>query len=128
MASVALLWAWSDESTLKERFENSRKNGLRLFSVTTGVAGGYQAFVKLLNHWTGPSSAWMAPGQGVEANARCATSLLLPNQNLDMMNQNRSRVLFIVGQTASTPILRHQVKVIAFILRRQRLKLFCEIH
>lgn len=54
LASVALLWAWSDESTLVERFENSRKVGLRLFAVNTGVAGSYQAFVKLLNRWTAP--------------------------------------------------------------------------
>ncbi|MCG6154362.1 hypothetical protein [Rubinisphaera margarita] len=51
---MALLWAWSDESMLAERFENSRKIGLRLFAVTTGVAGSYQAVVKLIKRWTAP--------------------------------------------------------------------------
>lgn len=52
LASVALLWACSDESTLGERFKNSRRIGLAINAVVGDVAGSYQAFLKLLNRWS----------------------------------------------------------------------------
>lgn len=54
LASVAMLWVWSDESTLTERFDNSRKIGLEMEPVSNRVAGSYQAFMKLLIHWSRP--------------------------------------------------------------------------
>ena len=52
LASVALLWACSDESTRGERFKNSRRIGLAINAVVGEVAGSYQAFLKLLNRWS----------------------------------------------------------------------------
>jgi IS4 transposase len=51
---VALLWAWSDEKTLIERFSTARKIIMHLFGKQHEPAGSYQAFIKLLRKWTGP--------------------------------------------------------------------------
>lgn len=51
LVTTTLLWAWADESTVVERFENSRRLGGHLFGGTP--AGSYQAFMKLLGRWTG---------------------------------------------------------------------------
>lgn len=50
LATTSLLWALAQESTLVERFENSRRIATHLFSGTP--AGSYQAFIKLLVRWT----------------------------------------------------------------------------
>jgi hypothetical protein len=54
LVSVALLWAWSDETTLVERFRSARKIALFLAPGQDEVAASYQAFVKLLVRWTCP--------------------------------------------------------------------------
>lgn len=48
--TTALLWAWADEATLVERFDNSRRVATHLFGGKP--AGSYQAFVKLLARWS----------------------------------------------------------------------------
>lgn len=52
LTSAALLWAWSDESTLAERFQTARNIILFLFCWQQQLAGSYQAFMKLLVRWT----------------------------------------------------------------------------
>lgn len=52
LTSAALLWAWSDELTLGERFRTVRKIILCFTSSQQQLAGSYQAFVKILRHWT----------------------------------------------------------------------------
>jgi len=52
LATTALLWAWSDELTLVERFSAVRRIALHLFTPATDVARTYQAFTKLLRRWT----------------------------------------------------------------------------
>jgi hypothetical protein len=49
---TALLWAWSDELTLVERFESVRKIIQFLFSRQDDLAASYQAFTKMLRRWT----------------------------------------------------------------------------
>lgn len=51
---AGLLWAWSDEATLNERFRASRKIIRRWLGEQLELAGSYQAFVKLLRTWTAP--------------------------------------------------------------------------
>jgi hypothetical protein len=51
---AGLLWAWSDEPTLGERFATSRNIITWLLGEQLELAGSYQAFVKLLRKWTGP--------------------------------------------------------------------------
>lgn len=51
---AAVLWAWSDEKTLIDRFSIARKITIYLFSVQQQPAESYQAFVKLLRKWTDP--------------------------------------------------------------------------
>jgi hypothetical protein len=53
LAAAALLWAWSDESPLGERFRTARKIVQCLFPRQQEPAGSYQAFTKLLRRWTG---------------------------------------------------------------------------
>jgi hypothetical protein len=53
LAAAALLWAWSDEATLGDRFQTARKIVQCLFTLQQEPAGSYQAFVKLLRKWTG---------------------------------------------------------------------------
>jgi hypothetical protein len=51
---AALLWAWSDEKTLIERFATARKVIINRYGGQQEPAGSYQAFVKLLRKWTEP--------------------------------------------------------------------------
>lgn len=53
LSSTALLWAWSDEGTLVERFQTARKIALFLCPSPNDPAGSYQAFTKMLRKWTG---------------------------------------------------------------------------
>jgi hypothetical protein len=52
LASAALLWAWSEEATLVERFRAARRIIQSLFALQREPAGSYQAFTKLLRRWT----------------------------------------------------------------------------
>jgi hypothetical protein len=52
LACTAMLWAWSNEPTLADRFEATRSIIEFLFSVQHKLAGSYQAFIKLLKRWT----------------------------------------------------------------------------
>src|ERR1700691_4242744 len=52
LATTALLWAWSDELTLVDRFWAVRRIVLHLFPQSGEVANTYQAFTKILRRWT----------------------------------------------------------------------------
>lgn len=54
LAWAALLWAWSDESTLLERFQSVRRILQFLLPQQGDLATSYQAFIKLLVRWTVP--------------------------------------------------------------------------
>jgi IS4 transposase len=54
LACAALLWAWSDEKTLTDRFRIARKIICRLRGEQEQPASSYQAFIKLLRRWTEP--------------------------------------------------------------------------
>lgn len=54
LTCAALLWAWSDERTLTERFSISRKIIRFILRGQQEPAGSYQAFIKLLRKWTDP--------------------------------------------------------------------------
>lgn len=54
LTATALLWAWSDELTLVDRFATARRIMLHLFSPQRQFAESYQAFTKLLRRWTDP--------------------------------------------------------------------------
>lgn len=58
---VALLWAWSDEKTLGDRFAVARKIICRGGGGQDEPATSYQAFVKLLRKWTQPLLALLLP-------------------------------------------------------------------
>lgn len=51
---AALLWAWSDEKTLIERFATARKIIINRYAEQPEPAGSYQAFIKMLCKWTEP--------------------------------------------------------------------------
>ena len=52
LAVAALLWAWSDEITLGERFLTARRLAAHLEPEADPLAGSYQAFITLLQRWT----------------------------------------------------------------------------
>jgi hypothetical protein len=52
LACTALLWAWSDEATLVDRFAAARKVALVSLGLDELTAASYQAFTKLLRAWT----------------------------------------------------------------------------
>jgi hypothetical protein len=54
LAFAALLWAWSDEKTLIERFATARKIIIHRYAKQPEPAGSYQAFIKILCKWTEP--------------------------------------------------------------------------
>lgn len=51
---TALLWVWSDEKTLKDRFATARKIVQRALHLSEEPASSYQAFTKMLRRWTAP--------------------------------------------------------------------------
>jgi hypothetical protein len=59
---MALLWAWSDEKTLTERFTTSRKIIRSQLGEQHEPAGSYQAFTKLLRKWTDPLKDLLVAG------------------------------------------------------------------
>lgn len=52
LAATALLWAWSDEQTLGERFFAARRIADYLYQPQREFAGSSQAFLKMLVRWT----------------------------------------------------------------------------
>ncbi len=52
LAATAMLWAWSDDKTLVERFHTARSIVIFLFSLQHQVAKSYQAFIKMSLRWT----------------------------------------------------------------------------
>lgn len=52
LTAAALLWAWSGEVTLTERFTWARKIAVRALGLGAVTAGTYQAFLKMLRAWT----------------------------------------------------------------------------
>jgi IS4 transposase len=52
LAVAALLWAWSDELTLGERFFTARRIADQLYRPQREFATSYQAFFKMLVRWT----------------------------------------------------------------------------
>jgi hypothetical protein len=49
---TALLWAWSDETALTDRFFTARKIVVGMLGLTQKPASTYQAFLKMLKTWT----------------------------------------------------------------------------
>src|SRR6202521_611427 len=54
LVCACLLWAWSDEKTLTERFTTIRKIIRYRFGKQREPAESYQAFTKLMRKWTEP--------------------------------------------------------------------------
>jgi len=54
LVSMGLLWAWSDELTLLERFATARKIIRSWLGEQHQPATSYQAFMKILRKWTEP--------------------------------------------------------------------------
>src|SRR5215213_3066603 len=52
LTCAALLWAWSAEPALTERFTSARKIALVALGLGTLPATTYQAFLKMLRAWT----------------------------------------------------------------------------
>src|SRR5690606_34564391 len=52
LVTAALLWAWSSELTLGERFRSVRRIILHLLPEQHQLATSYQAFTKILRRWT----------------------------------------------------------------------------
>jgi len=59
---AGLLWAWSDEKTLTERFTTARKIIINCYGEQREPAGSYQAFMKVLRKWTEPLLETLAAG------------------------------------------------------------------
>ena len=54
LVATAILWAWSDEPTLGERFFAARRIAEHLYQPQREFAGSAQAFLKMLVRWTAP--------------------------------------------------------------------------
>jgi len=52
LTAVALLWAWSGEAALTERFDAARRVAIHAFGLGESTARTYQAFLKMLRAWT----------------------------------------------------------------------------
>jgi hypothetical protein len=52
LVATAILWAWSDEPTLGERFFAARRIAEHLYRPQREFAGSSQAFLKMLTRWT----------------------------------------------------------------------------
>lgn len=49
---VALMWAWSDEKLVADRFSTARRIALTMYPLSPKVAKSFQGFMKLLKHWS----------------------------------------------------------------------------
>jgi Transposase DDE domain len=72
LSFAALLWAWSDEKTLTDRFRAARKIICRLRGEQDQPATSYQAFVKLLGKWTEPLRVLLTAALQQQAQASLA--------------------------------------------------------
>lgn len=54
LVAAAMLWVWSGEPTLTERFETARSVVQDAFAVQHELAASYQAWMKMLVRWTSP--------------------------------------------------------------------------
>lgn len=61
LVSAALLWAWSSETTLGERFYAARRIILSLHEEQQHLATSYQAFTKILRRWTTKLTTLLKP-------------------------------------------------------------------
>jgi hypothetical protein len=61
LVSMGLLWAWSDELTLLERFATARKIIRSWLGKQHQPATSYQAFIKMLRKWTEPLLGVLRP-------------------------------------------------------------------
>lgn len=52
LVAAAMLWVWSGEPTLIERFETARSIAQEAFGVQCQLADSYQAWMKMLVRWT----------------------------------------------------------------------------
>lgn len=52
LVAAALVWAWSQETGLVDRFQAARRIIATAFEVQQELAGSYQAFTKMLARWT----------------------------------------------------------------------------
>jgi hypothetical protein len=52
LTCAALLWAWSAEETLTDRFVAARKIAIEALGLGDLIAQTYQAFLKMLRAWT----------------------------------------------------------------------------
>lgn len=57
LVTAALLWAWSGETTLKERLRQAIEANRRIWGRAVPARTSYQAFLKLLVRWTEPLRA-----------------------------------------------------------------------
>jgi hypothetical protein len=74
---AALFWAWTDESTLGERFATARKIAIFLFPPQGKVAGTYQAFIKLLVRRTAALVALLQEALRERMRTDCSNGWLL---------------------------------------------------
>jgi hypothetical protein len=52
LVAAAMLWAWGEQPSVKDRFSITRKIISYLFELQCELAGSYQAFIKMLSRWT----------------------------------------------------------------------------
>jgi len=64
LVATALMWAWSDEGTLGDRFFAARRIIEHLYRPQQELAGSVQAFMKMLLRWTGASRVSTADAGG----------------------------------------------------------------
>ena len=57
---AAILWAWSDEKTLVDRFSAARKIVIKMRRLRSRPASSYQAFTKRLRKWTATFAVCLA--------------------------------------------------------------------
>ncbi len=61
LTGMALLWAWSGEAALTERFDSARKIAIRISGLRTPPATSYQASLKMLRTWTAVLAMALVP-------------------------------------------------------------------
>ena len=54
LVAAAMVWVWSGEPTLTERFDTARSVVQDAFAVQHELAASYQAWMKMLVRWTSP--------------------------------------------------------------------------
>ncbi len=111
LVTAALLWAWSGEQTLGERFYAVRKIVLCLEKEQQQLATSYQAFTKILRRWTTQLASLLQPVLQQRMQAALADHWLIAGHLVFAVDGSRIELPRTVSHEQAYSAIRHRQRV-----------------